>query len=183
MSNRIFDAYRRLRHSYGFGVHSPFAYSIVQRVLNPGRNYRWYGYDDIELAAPLEHPARIRRQARLLLRLAATCHIHSAYIPAETPPAFYTALKAANSNMHISHKSGDIEKCELVCCDGSGSDIEHLCKLAHHPHKILAIRNAPSGWADMLFDNLEEGVMLHGKSNIIIICRRNMQKLAYTVNI
>lgn len=38
----------RLRHSYGFGVHSPAAYALVKDVVNPGGRYGYYAYRQIE---------------------------------------------------------------------------------------------------------------------------------------
>lgn len=36
------DWYKRLRHSKGYGVHSPFAFRMVLETLNPPRGYRYY---------------------------------------------------------------------------------------------------------------------------------------------
>ncbi len=37
--------WQRLRHSRGFGVHSPFAFRFITEVLNPPRGYRYYAED------------------------------------------------------------------------------------------------------------------------------------------
>ena len=46
----LFDSfaqwYKRLRHSKGFGIHSPFAFMLVNEIINS--RCRYYGYDDIE---------------------------------------------------------------------------------------------------------------------------------------
>lgn len=64
-----FKAYLRLRHSHGYGIHSPFAYRLVTMAIHPGR-YGYYGYAEIERTPEREgHPGRRdRRVARLLLR-------------------------------------------------------------------------------------------------------------------
>lgn len=36
------ERYRRLRHSRGFGVHSPWAYGLVREALMPLRGYGYY---------------------------------------------------------------------------------------------------------------------------------------------
>ncbi|MDE6288811.1 MAG: hypothetical protein K2M00_08525 [Muribaculaceae bacterium] len=38
----LLRAYKRLRHSRGYGVHSPSAYSLVRDVIRPARGYEYY---------------------------------------------------------------------------------------------------------------------------------------------
>lgn len=38
----LLKAYKRLRHSRGYGVHSPSAYSLVREVIRPSRGYEYY---------------------------------------------------------------------------------------------------------------------------------------------
>ena len=58
----------RWRNSHGFGVHSPFGYQLVERVVRPCRGYAYYAYDDIDRAcSSSEH--RIADKAKMLLRL------------------------------------------------------------------------------------------------------------------
>lgn len=51
MAKRIFKKYyikaiRRLRHRRGFGVHSPFAFSLITKVIE--ENFMYYSYAEIE---------------------------------------------------------------------------------------------------------------------------------------
>ena len=67
----ISEAYKRWRHSRGFGVHSPFAYDLVKCVVSPG-NYAYYGYNDIDralLTPGTDVYNHLQHDAYLLLRL------------------------------------------------------------------------------------------------------------------
>ena len=62
----ISEAYRRWRHSRGFGVHSPFAYRIVTEALYPRHGYAYYIENDARLSSA---DAAEGRRARALFRL------------------------------------------------------------------------------------------------------------------
>ena len=47
--------------------------------------------------------------------------------------------------------------------------------------RCVAMRRTPEGWADELFDVLEEGLMLEGTDGLIVIARPGMQKVRYTL--
>ena len=55
--------YKRLRHTYGFGVHSPSAYSLVMETLRESGVYGYYAYGELG--------GRRRRELRLVYRLSA----------------------------------------------------------------------------------------------------------------
>lgn len=40
----MFEAYKRWRHSRGFGIHSPSAYRLIREVLRPSGRYGYYAY-------------------------------------------------------------------------------------------------------------------------------------------
>lgn len=63
--------YKAWRHSRGYGIHSPFAYSLVREAINPGRGYGWYGYEAIDVAMHSGLSQRDWIEARLLLRTGA----------------------------------------------------------------------------------------------------------------
>ena len=57
----LLKRWSRLRHTRGFGVHSPFAYAFITSVLCPPRRYGYYAYSTVGR----------NRHMRLLVRLLA----------------------------------------------------------------------------------------------------------------
>lgn len=178
----IAETYKRWRHTKGYGVHSPFAYSIVERVISPGR-YAWYGYEDIDEAVTASPRSINHREARMLLRLAATLRITSAFVPANTAPAAVTALLAADSRMKVTSRSTRIPSCTLLCTADDYLPLETLTSHISSQGKVLVVRGITAEWADAVYEAMKEGVMFRGKHNIIAISREGMQKLCYTVRI
>lgn len=91
------EAYKRWRHSHGFGVHSPYAYTLIKSSISPGK-YAYYGYWDIDKA--ILHPGAtvypsLRKDARLLLRLLVNLNSSALILPKGSNPVFATAAKAA----------------------------------------------------------------------------------------
>lgn len=66
---KSFSLINRWRHTKGYGVHSPLAFRLVKECLWPDPTYGYYSDDVIDHELH-DHP-RARRQARLLVRLAA----------------------------------------------------------------------------------------------------------------
>ena len=75
----FFARYKYLRHSYGFGVHSPSAYRMVREVLCPTSRYGYYSRDIIRKSASSR---RQFREDYLLYRLLVDMHPSSVYIAA-----------------------------------------------------------------------------------------------------
>lgn len=71
--------YLRWRHSKGYGVHSPFAFFMVESVISPGK-YGYYGYHDIDRYFRSERSQSQTlslKQARFLFRLAVNIPVSS----------------------------------------------------------------------------------------------------------
>lgn len=81
--SRLADWYKRLRHSRGFGIHSPSAYRLIREVLRPDSRYGYYAYQDIR---EITDPDYSYRELCLIYRLlvdsaaasVAIVHDHSA---------------------------------------------------------------------------------------------------------
>lgn len=152
----MIDLYRRLRHTYGFGVHSPLAYRLVREVLNPRRGLAWYGYEDIDLW--FDHKtggakdtgryalmSSLRRDACLLLRLATFLGVRKVWLAGNAPSVMEVALKGADSRMKIYRKRSDMMKAELIVdfpassggleCYGILNDNTECPKLVFFPKK------------------------------------------------
>ena len=184
MWHLISETYKRWRHTRGYGVHSPFAYSLVMGVVRPGRKYGHYGYEKIDNALERTSLPHSRREARTLLRLAAFLDVRSAFLPNDdrTSP-FLTALRAANSRMAVTSALSAASDCQLICSTADYIPLDTLRKLLTEPGRIIALRNAPEGWRDRLFDTLDKGLMLYGRHNILLISRTGMQKVSYSISI
>lgn len=179
---QIAESYKRWRHTRGYGVHSPYAYSVVKEVVRPGRRYAYYGYDDIDNAIDSNAVRHARRMATTLLRLAAFLRTDTAFIPrTENSSLYLTALKAANSKIKITSAVQEASRCKLVCSTSDLVPLDTLKSLIRTQGRAIAIFNAPDGWKDRLFEEIGEGLMLHGSHNLIVISRPGMQKVSYSV--
>lgn len=180
----ISEAYKRWRHSRGYGVHSPFAYSLVKGVVRPGRGYAWYGYSRTDRAARGCRLPDVAWQARMLLRLASFLGVKKAFIPnADNTAPYRTALLAADSRMVITSALAEADSCTLICTARDLVPLEALTEFLQQPGRCVAMRSYPAGWEKRLFDSLGEGLMLYSRENLIVISRSSMQKVAYTISL
>lgn len=171
------NSFQRWRHSHGYGVHSPFGYNVVTRAIRPGK-YGWYGYSDIDLS--MVHPDwHIRREARMLLRLVAMLKPGSAFIPNGTHPAYQAAVRAVSKKIVIRQHGHDADECDLICTRGDFLPLQTLIDTLSRPGGWVALKDAPEGWEEQLFDAMKEGIMFVGKSNILIIPHPGMEKIRY----
>lgn len=46
LTDSILERYRRWRHRRGYGVHSPYAYTLIREALFPPRGYAYYADED-----------------------------------------------------------------------------------------------------------------------------------------
>lgn len=175
--SRLSEAYKRRRHSMGFGVHSPFCYSFVKNVVRPGREM-YYGYHDIEREP--DATAGERREARLLLRLAVSLDVRSVYSTERLPEVFNVALRAAYSKMEFADVP---EKAMLIIsCDGV-PDVDSLRSLLSKPGRIVLVGEISEYEGRSLLDSMPGGVWFRGKRRSIFVARDFMAKVIYTVNI
>ena len=97
----ISEAYRRWRHSRGFGVHSPFAYRIVTEALYPRHGYAYYIENDARLSSA---DAAEGRRARALFRLIILLRMESGEsvsvrLADDAPQCWRKALRLAGARL------------------------------------------------------------------------------------
>lgn len=181
---RIGESYKRWRHTRGYGVHSPFAFSMIESVVHPSPLYTMYGYEDIDNSMTGSQIPHSRRHARMLLRLASFLNVKSVYLPKDLKAApFRTALLAANSKMKITSGASGILKCDMICSRAEYVPLDTLGKFIATPGAVLSMVSVPAGWADSLFELLPEGLMFYSKTSLIIVNRPGMQKVSYSVRL
>ena len=174
--------YKRLRHTYGFGVHSPFAFRMVKDVVRPGRAYCWYGYEDIDAGVNSRRASvRIERQAKMFHRLLSFLNPQSLFLPHGIDPLFHTAATTVDSRMKIERKPKLARECEMIATHESFISLDSLKEHILTPGHSVVIMNAPQGWAETLFETLPQGLMLYGRHNAIIVNRPDMMKVSYAI--
>lgn len=177
--SRIILAYRRWRHTKGYGVHSPYAYRLVRLALHPSRGYGYYGYDAIEETLPAgeNYGQTKRKDARLLLRLVATAGARR--VVAETVPPVWleVAAEAAGAPVVIVSDVESPRGDDILLLRGNGS-----CDNASRWLKANAIVMALDP-GDRLRQTLTtpraEGLLFDGKRIIIASGRREMAFVKY----
>lgn len=181
------ETFRRFRHSRGFGVHSPFAYSLVMNVVHPGSLYEYYGYFDIDAtlaAAACRSRAawRMRADARLLLRLAVTLRPSKVFVDPELHKVYTTALHAADSRMPLTGDQTQTVSCDLIVASLPTTPLPLLEKGLADGTPIV-VYDTDEKTSERLFSRLGEGLMLHSPDRAIIIPRQGMAPVEYSVNL
>lgn len=184
MFSSISQAYKRWRHSRGFGVHSPYAYDLIKSVVSPG-NYAYYGYWDIDKAilSPQAHDYPfLRKDARLLLRLLVWLKSSRLLIYPPQQTVFSTVAAAAGikyadiSNLKtLAPKAGDL----LLISgksprDGEGAKIitEGVGIIAFDPSKRLRKE---------MTEAMKDGLILEGTRILLAIPRPEMVLTSYSI--
>lgn len=177
----VWDCYLRWRHSKGFGVHSPYAFRLINDVLKPGP-YGYYAYHKAERLAMKGglDSGMAFKELKFIIRLAVFLNSTSINICGHSSKAAEYAARSLNLPYRTIHgkipeelKSGD-----LVIIEGDGineNDLKELIGkgvsvLAYSPtENIRAILTAP----------LEKGLLFIGKTKLLLIPRQEMSYLSY----
>lgn len=194
----------RIRHSHGFGVHSPEGFNMVKRVLNPSHREGYYGYHRVgstvcrlhEQGRPL--PPHAERRGRLLLRLAAELRVRSARVSihekgelaASVRSLAQAALYAADSRMEISvSRPGEIVPgnvaAQLTVHYGRPSDaarfldeIRSAILRREGNLLLLDIGKELSGDVSAL---VSEGIVFEGGGSLLILLRHATPVQRYSI--
>lgn len=180
----ISEAYKRWRHSRGFGVHSPYAYDLIKSVVSPG-NYAYYGYWDIDKAILLpqthDYPS-LRKDARLLLRLIVWLNVKKLIIYPPSQTVFAAVAAAAGvKSMEVSNlktwspKAGDF----LVISGKSPRDGE-TAKIINEGIGIIAFDPSKRLRKEMT-ESMIDGLILEGTRIILAIPRPEMVLTFYSI--
>lgn len=115
--------FRRLRHGFGFGIHSPFAYRFITEVLNLPKEYGYYPYLYI-------NDDTLRTLFRIAVRFQPrkVCVVDN--VPGARKAISYAAPKAANAAMFDA---------DMIVFDASGQ--RRLPAASLRPDAIVVILN------------------------------------------
>ncbi len=117
----LLKIFTRLRHSRGFGIHSPFAYRFVTEVLCQTLPY--YGYADIG------HDRRLR----LLYRLIVAFRPQRVALLSSTPEPLARAVRRAAGHTDITTDTPDF----IVADDLDSDPSQYIPSLSTGAHALI----------------------------------------------
>ncbi len=181
-----FKAYVRWRHYRGFGVHSPFAYTLVTMAVNPG-DYGYYGYsriDNVILRPGFKGYPHARNDARLLLRLLVQLGSRRLLVPEGLPAMCAAAEGAGISCLRFKEgKPNTLPKAHpgdfLVATPGQ-PPIEQIEERLKAGTAVLALSPSEE-CVDAMYKACERGLIFHGVRLLLAVPREEMAFVAYTM--
>lgn len=115
----------RWRNTRGFGVHSPFGFQIVKRVIKSQSGYAYYAYADIERCCHKDHTGKkTAEEAKMLLRLTCMVKADSIFLTPDCPKAFKTSLRGANSKIRFISNPSRLPGCDIAAISFPSSPYE-----------------------------------------------------------
>lgn len=175
----LVKAYKRYRHSKGFGIHSPFAYRFVTDVLNPGQ-YGYYAYDNL----PVSLNSNDEKETKRLIRLAVFLKTKRFLVYPESSKSIRAAAKALGlkSPSAISSSFSKFGKDDLLIVSGRVIPLEIIDNAISKHASILAL-NPDMDLRTSLEKPRQKGLLFSGKNRILLIPRQEMYYIAYDINL
>lgn len=179
----IWSAYLRWRHSKGFGVHSPFAFALVNDAVRPGI-YGYYGYELINsviLLTQEESYPRINKDACLLLRLLVALTPQRLYIGGDDLYAFRAAAIAAGIPLFLPSETPPYpRKGDFLLIKGDTADWAETVTLLRKGVTVMTI-DSPAGLKECVENAIERGTVFSGTRISLAVPREEMALVKYTM--
>lgn len=166
--------FKRWRRGKGFGIHSPFAYYFVTRVLRERLPY--YAYPEIERIASRDGiPAD---ELKLLFRVC--CHFSPSTVtlPAGTPAGVARTLKLADSRVKITQSATKFQYYNDA--DVAESDFRRLTCAVLEDEGVIMLRR-PSPWMCAIRDEMQRGMTFTDGSSLIIVIRHDLPRQDFNI--
>jgi len=174
---RLAESYKRARHSRGFGVHSPFAFAVVN-LLRLRRGSGFYADFQITDAALKEGGRRLRSDALRFHRLCARFADGAVLVSPDAPKAISLAATLASSRIKLTDDPAMVSGCVGAyltpsCRPTTLGDVWRFAMLSGFCEEDVMDMADASGAT----------LVLLGKRNALLMKRGGMHRVCHTVNL
>lgn len=175
----LFEAYKRWRHTRGYGVHSPYAFAVLTEAITSPHGY--YGYAALNRHfRPSARNSVTARRCRLALRLVAWLRPDSVCVTDGSARLLHTALREGRpSARFFAPKAAD--KASFVASPHGDDDVRLLAGCLAGGATLLAF-NIGAENSQTLIDAMEQGVGFVSPDALLLIPRRETGKAVYSIN-
>lgn len=175
----MIEAYKRWRHTRGFGVHSPTAYTLVREVIR--QPYHFYGYAEIEGAlAGHKHATRLERFCRLVLRLCNHLRPHTVFCSKTAPEAVRTAIRCAVPDAALT--ADPSAAADLYIDTAQRLSAHRIAQILDRDGVALLILAIADEADETIRRHLSHGLLLRTPRHALVLTRRSMPFVSYSVN-
>ena len=184
LSDFLWLPYQRWRHYKGYGVHSPFAYQMVNDVVNPG-NYGYYVYSEIKKSLKKEtsfDELHKESDLKLIARLAISLGCNR-IIALGFQSLLLRRLTLALKKKYESCKTISFLRkpaSDLVVITGSSVSSLEIDKMMEAGIAVISF-NPDFELRNELEKERQNGLVFTGKNIIIAIPRREMAFVSYAM--
>lgn len=177
------NLFTKWRNSHGFGVHSPFAFQIVKRVINPGSAYRYYAEEGIMGFPNVNHEEK--RHAVKVHRLANMCNFKNAYFAFPLPEIIKVSLKASGCKIHICpQRQQTFPTKSLLIFNEESFRPEVSQKILQTPgNAIIIYTSSQRLYSEKIRDILNSGIIIEGNKSLLVLSRVQTQPVTYKMDL
>ena len=178
----IADAYKRARHSRGYGVHSPFAFKIVD-LLRLRRKYAFNAADEISDLAIAAGGVRLRREALRFHRICAMKTGGTIFIDPDAPRSIALAALLASADARVTKDPDEARKARTGYFMAKNTTPAQLVEILRSNCETIWLNGFSEPQIGEVVSSIETSLVLLGTHNSILFKRDEMHPVCYTVNL
>lgn len=175
---RLSNGVSRWRHRSGFGVHSPFAFRVVNEMIRS--SYPYYATSKLRLLLRQENLRGMEGEYRLIFRIMARTGTRHALIAADAPNALERALRMACGNCVVYRGSSGHCDSPLFVYDADASIADSdIMEALRRDGSCALLRGCTPERMAMLARFHQDGLLLRNRRSILIFRRASMAPISY----
>lgn len=173
------ESYKRLRHTHGYGVHSPFAFEMLEKIL-PHRGYSYYADDEIDNSARSHKESR---RARMIHRLVARYGLCDVWVSPEVSPCLLQAIRKAGTGLKVRKDAADMLRSQFILDCNESLTPERIVELLRSADRMIMILDCGENVAGTIGREGFPGLMFYSPDCLLMASRKGMRFTSYSVRL